>query len=121
MSQLLLTSERSFWSTWRRIAYFGLDQTKERLIPIPMGGLSKTDKLQTLAHMRTTQTAVCNGPVREPLTTARSTESMAIIQLSEYHLFTHNRMRPAASRRDPQWKVPKNCPGDVGQQAALVS
>ena len=50
MSQLLLTLERSFWSTWRRITYFGLDQTEERLIPISMGDLSKTNKLQTLAH-----------------------------------------------------------------------
>src|ERR1700722_13996987 len=119
MSQPLLTRERSFWRTWRRIAYLGLDDpTEERLLPASLEGFSKmkrlllltsdSNELQTLAHIRTTQTAISyDSPGREPLTTKRSTERMAIMLLSERHLSPHDRMEAYRFSLRSQWKVKK--------------
>jgi hypothetical protein len=129
MSQPLLTPGRSFWRTWRGIAYLGLnDQTEERLMPASLGGFSKTkrlllltsdsNELQTPAHTRTTQRAILyDGPGREPPTTKRSTERMAVMLLFE----RHDKMEAYRLSSRSQWKVKINCQGDVGQQAALVS
>jgi hypothetical protein len=133
MSQALLTPERSFWRIWRGIAYFGLDdQTEERLVPASLGGFSKTkrlllltsdsNELQTLAHIRTIQTAIpCDNPGRELLTTKRSTKRMVVMLLSERHLFTHKQDGGLPLLATVPMESQKNCQGDVGQQAALVS
>jgi hypothetical protein len=113
------------------MAYFGLDdQIEERLTASSLGGFSKVmlmilmrdgDKLKILAYTRTIQTVMpSNGLLREPLTTKRPTECMAVMLLSESHLFTCDRME--ACRFSPRSHgKSNNCQGDLGQRAALMA
>jgi hypothetical protein len=101
-------------------------------MPASLEGFSKTkrlllltsdsNELQTLAHTRTTQRAISyDSPEREPLTTKKSTERMAVMLPSERHLSTHDRIEAYRLSPRSNGKSKKTCRGDVGQQAALVS